>query len=237
MIVWLASYPRSGNTFCRIVLHRLYGVPTYVVYDVDGVAERIGGELIGFRERPASLETMRSSDELYVVKTHRQRDTDVAADDRMICLVRDGRDAVVSWARMVSDGPAEPNSEGYQDRYEAEIQRMVTRPDPIGTGAWGRNVLSWLTPPAPHRVVLRYHELVADPAGSVREAVTSLVPNLLPTDAGDIPSFSELRQVDDRFFRRGTSGTHRDELPEHLHELFWAQPDNVAAMDLLGYPR
>lgn len=55
MIVWLASYPRSGNTFRRIVLHRLYGVPTYVVYDVDGVAQQIGPELMGFRERPADL--------------------------------------------------------------------------------------------------------------------------------------------------------------------------------------
>ena len=35
VIVWLASYPRSGNTFLRIVLHRLYGVPTYSVYDDD----------------------------------------------------------------------------------------------------------------------------------------------------------------------------------------------------------
>jgi len=25
VIVWLASYPRSGNTLLRIVLHRLYG--------------------------------------------------------------------------------------------------------------------------------------------------------------------------------------------------------------------
>ena len=29
MIVWLASYPRSGNTFFRILLHHLYRLPTY----------------------------------------------------------------------------------------------------------------------------------------------------------------------------------------------------------------
>ena len=33
MIVWLASYPRSGNTFLRVVLHNVYGVATYVRYD------------------------------------------------------------------------------------------------------------------------------------------------------------------------------------------------------------
>ncbi len=42
VIVWLASFPRSGNTFLRILLHRLYGVRSSVVYDVDGVAQRLG---------------------------------------------------------------------------------------------------------------------------------------------------------------------------------------------------
>src|ERR1700754_5135896 len=55
MIVWLASFPRSGNTFLRIVLHRLYGVRTSTVYDVDGVAERLGKDLIGFTDRLESL--------------------------------------------------------------------------------------------------------------------------------------------------------------------------------------
>lgn len=59
MIIWIASYPRSGNTFFRVALHRLYGVPTHVVYDVDGVAERIGSELMGARDRPADIRTMR----------------------------------------------------------------------------------------------------------------------------------------------------------------------------------
>ena len=42
MIVWLASFPRSGNTFLRIVLHRHFGVRASVAYDFDGVAERVG---------------------------------------------------------------------------------------------------------------------------------------------------------------------------------------------------
>jgi hypothetical protein len=58
MIVWLASFPRSGNTFLRIVLHRLYGVRTSTVYDVDGVAERLGKDLIGFTDRSGSLSDM-----------------------------------------------------------------------------------------------------------------------------------------------------------------------------------
>jgi hypothetical protein len=53
VIVWLASYPRSGNTFLRVVLHNLYGVPTYSVYeDDDPVAERVGPALVGYRPKP-----------------------------------------------------------------------------------------------------------------------------------------------------------------------------------------
>jgi hypothetical protein len=74
MIVWLTSFPRSGNTFLRIVLHRHFGIRSAVVYDFDGVAERVGRELVGFEDRPASYDEMRGSDELHFIKTHRQRD-------------------------------------------------------------------------------------------------------------------------------------------------------------------
>ena len=32
MIVWLASYPRSGNTYFRILLNHLYGIKTPMAY-------------------------------------------------------------------------------------------------------------------------------------------------------------------------------------------------------------
>jgi hypothetical protein len=63
MLVWVASFPRSGNTFLRIVLHRRYGLPTSVIYDHDGVAERVGGQLIGYTERPGPLAQMRAAAE------------------------------------------------------------------------------------------------------------------------------------------------------------------------------
>jgi hypothetical protein len=51
------------------------------------------------------------------------------------------------------------------------------------------------------------------------------------------PDFDELHRVDSLFFRRGTTGSYRDEMPGDLHELFWDQPDNHAAMTLLGWRR
>ncbi|MEU6249561.1 sulfotransferase domain-containing protein [Glycomyces sp. NPDC047010] len=228
MIVWLSSYPRSGNTFFRIALQRLYGVPTYVVYDVDGVAAQIGPELMDARERPASFAAMRASPEVHVVKTHRQRgDAVIAAEDRAICLVRDGRDSTVSWARL--------NTRDGGD-FAAEARTMILRRSG-GTGGWGQNVLSWRRSEAPAPVWVRFEELIADPVAVVREAVGEAVPELEPVPDAQVPSFAELQAHDASFFRAGATGMHRAELPPDLHELFWAQPDNAAAMAGLGYGR
>ena len=229
MIVWVASFPRSGNTFLRIVLYRLYGVRTSTVYDVDGVAERLGRDLIGFTDRPGSLSEMRAVDEPHFIKTHRQRDADVDEDDRAICLVRDGRDALVSWARQASE--EDPNT------YENELRSTILRVSAVGTGSWGANVLSWLRPPAPHRVILRYEDLIRDPYGAVSPIIATVAPVLGLRPEASIPSLDELRGHDGLFFRRGCTGSHQDELPTELHQLFWSRIDNQAAMALLGYPK
>lgn len=229
MIVWLASFPRSGNTFLRILLNRLYGVQSSTVYDVDGVARRLGEGFVGYEERPASYAAMRASDAVHFVKTHRQRDADVDEADRAICLVRDGRDSLVSWARMMSeDDPTQ---------FEPRLREMIERDTPTGTGSWGRNVLSWLQPTAGQRVVLRYDELIAESVRVVGEAMAALVPEVPPVDGAETPDFAALRGADGRFFRRGVVGSHRDELPAELNELFWSRSGNAEAMALLGYAR
>lgn len=227
--MWVASFPRSGNTFLRIVLHRLYGVRTSTVYDVDGVAERLGKDLIGFTDRPGNLSEMRADDQPHFVKTHRQRDADVDEGDRAICLVRDGRDALVSWARQASE--QDPNT------YEDELRSRILRVSAAGTGSWGSNVLSWLRPPARHRVVLRYEDLIRDPHATVTPIIATVAPTLSLRPAAAIPSLGELRGHDDLFFRRGRIGSHQDELPTELHHLFWSRIDNQAAMALLGCPK
>jgi hypothetical protein len=235
VIVWLASFPRSGNTFFRIALNRLYEVPTYVVYDVDGVAAQIGTDLMDARDRPASFEEMRASDEVHFVKTHRRRDDPVIADeDQAICLVRDGRDAVVSWARLwTADHAGEPD---YETRFAEEARTIITR-STGGTGGWGQNVLSWHRSNSPAPAWVRFDDLIAAPETTVRDAVTKTAPGLAPAAGAAIPTFGELHDREPGFFRSGTVGTHRTELPDDLHDLFWAQPDNEEAMRLNGYQR
>lgn len=232
MIVWLASYPRSGNTFLRAVLHAVYGVPTYSVYaDDDPVAQRVGPALVGYRPKPSDRPSMAASPELYFVKTHKRCKGDGYP---AICLVRDGRDAVVSHARLRASLAVGPSAPSFEVLLRGEITRPYVDGEP-SSGTWGGNVLSWLRSTSAPVVWLRYEQLVVDPIAAVERAVSALVPDLVANRDAAIPRFDDLRNVDRAFFRRGAVGSHRDEMPEELHDLFWAQPENAAAMQALGY--
>jgi hypothetical protein len=114
MIVWVASYPRSGNTFLRILLHELYGQDTYSGFDAsddinmdfpdrnptghkswpDEIRRTIykGGE----DEIRRVLDQLEASEEIFFIKTHNTVDELFGSKCRAILLVRDGRDVLVS---------------------------------------------------------------------------------------------------------------------------------------------
>jgi hypothetical protein len=229
MIVWLASFPRSGNTYLRIALNRMFGVRSSVAYDFDGVARRLGEDFVGLAAEAGDRDALRSSTAIHFIKTHRQRDESIKEVDRAICLVRDGRDALVSYARLVS--------EGKPVKFEPLLADMIQQSSSRGTGSWGANVLSWLQPSRPDWVAMRFEELVQAPTRVVQEAMSTVAPSLTPLAGAVIPDFEFLSRQDSGFFRRGISGSWRDEMPKKLHDLFWAGAENQAAMEALGYPR
>lgn len=190
------------------------------------MAERVGRELVGFQDRSASYDEMRGSVEIHFIKTHRQRDDRIHEADRAICLVRDGRDALVSYAHLRST----------QDRrsFKVILEESILTREEQGTGGWGQNVLSWLQPPAENRTILRYDDLVKEPATAVAKAMKTLHLDVQPHPEATIPTFTELKQVDEGFFRRGQTGTYQDEMPDELQDRFWSIPDNLAAMTLIG---
>ena len=229
MIVWLASFPRSGNTYLRIALNRMFGVRSSVAYDYDGVARRLGEDFVGVAAGAGDRDALRSSNAIDFINTHRQRDGAIKEVDRAICLVRDGRDALVSYARLISED--EPG------KFDQLLADMIQQPSSRGTGSWGANVLSWLQPARPERVVMRFEDLVQMPTRVVQEAMGAVAPSLAPLEGAVVPDFDFLSSHDSGFFRRGISGSWRDEMPTKLHDLFWARPENQAAMQALGYIR
>src|SRR3954468_8987783 len=115
MLVWLASYPRSGNTLLRTIFRNAFGISTYSVYNENearvfdaqggGVTEMVGHANLGSSPE-AFLDQARRSEAPVLVKTH---DRPVDAE-RAIYVVRDGRAACVSYWHFRNELAQRPTS-------------------------------------------------------------------------------------------------------------------------------
>ncbi len=245
MIVWLASYPRSGNTFFRILLHHLTGLKTCSVYD-DWEFDAMGAsDFIGHEPLSKTLPEMEADEAVHFVKTH-----DLPDDERpAIYLVRDGRDSLVSFARYIQTFSSQPR--GRRDRFRKFIWRRVLGWDPFqetleqlivnpggfgrwSFGGWSGNVAGWLDRTVGKTSIVRYEDLISSPIINFQAAIDQLQLNLKPITT-EVPSFEKLQMRWPQFFRKGKSGAWREEMSEHQHQLFWEH--HGEAMHRLGYPR
>ncbi len=229
-MIWLASFPRSGNTFLRIVLYEVYGIESSTFhhetnYPVDA----------NYAEFP-------------IVKTHLLPDELTPADPSIpaIYLVRDGRDCVVSLAHYRQQLIAEDSD------LETDLLEAIDAASGCHFGGWSEHVRRWLPRAS---LVLRFEDLIADPIACTEQ----LRPWLdLPEPRTDrLPSFSELRSRDFRYgsgvahgfdddhrrrwrtgkFRRGRIGAWMDEMPERLHLRFLRQHGpQLAALNYIQNP-
>ena len=223
MIIWLASYPRSGNTFFRILLKRLYGINTPTAYvGGDYTAFEVGKELVGHVPDEWTIEEMAAKSDALIVKTHRRAPDNYPA----IYLHRDGRDSLVSYARKKAE-----KGMPYRDALKELITTCKS-----STGTWGQNVLHWLHRKRANTVYVSYEALITNPERVVEQTLQQLdLDHLMKRKHRSAPAFEELQTINSRFFRRGVIGSYKDEMPDDLHELFWQQPEHQEAMQLLGY--
>src|SRR5436189_5718536 len=114
MLIWVASYPRSGNTLTMLTLEDVFGehrIGTIAAADLKlgemrhelvpgGGNWKPGPMLRGLRGRKL-LDALRGRPEPFFIKTHRLSE----ASDRApaLYIVRDGRDAIVSHAHFVKE--------------------------------------------------------------------------------------------------------------------------------------
>src|SRR5688572_23760025 len=102
MIVWLASYPRSGNTMLRMMLNQVFGCDTYTKY-FSRPGRNSGKNLTGVKPLPGPwpecISTMAADEKTYFVKTH-DRPED---DSRAIYIVRNGFAVVRSYQCYLRD--------------------------------------------------------------------------------------------------------------------------------------
>jgi Sulfotransferase domain len=226
MIVWLASFPRSGNSLFRATLYQLFGVRSGSVFPerrgvdpfLDDVSLHLGED---------SVDAMRDRKAPVFVKTHRIAEADDPSP--AIYLVRDGRDALVSYAHFVK----ERGERGFKTIPLERVREKLIERENHPYGSWSANVRAWTRREAPTALV-RFEELVESPARAVRDAAAS-VGISLREPSGELPSFKELHEKNPIVFRRGRVGSWRSELEAYLEERFWEL--HGAEMLLMGYSR
>jgi hypothetical protein len=111
------------------------------------------GELVGEPASRPPLEQMAASPDLHFVKTHEMPGAD---EHPAICLVRDGRDALVSYAQFLLDTEQKAPKEQRSHLFARTLHDLIATNR--GFGGWSANVLAWTARKAP-TVFLRYEDL------------------------------------------------------------------------------
>jgi hypothetical protein len=187
--VWIASYPRSGNTFLRILLEKIFGLLSYSLYRIEGDThpDPSADALEESPYLPPNWRKRISNDPsaaLTLIKTHDPPEDDHPA----IYLIRDGRPSIHSYFH-------------YTQKYAFE---KVPLTDVIAGacqfGGWSDHYLNWKPRTRPNTLLLRYEDLVANPT----ESIPKLAEFLKATPVGGtLPTFEELQRKQPTFFRRG----------------------------------
>jgi hypothetical protein len=223
MIVWLASYPRSGNTLLRILLNRHFGLRSWSVHG-DGnprdnsaeLAETVGFEPHGPLGEDA-LAAMAAASETFLVKTHELPPP--GRDWPAICVLRDGRSALVSyWHYRNRPGDVGPS-----------LPEVVA--GAVQFGSWSAHAAAWLDAPLSRRLLLRYEDLAA-PSTDTLAAIGEFLGH---TPVAAPPSdFAALNAMAPTHFRGGSDARNVAELQACCPALFDALHGTVQAR--LGYP-
>lgn len=215
-MIWLASFPRSGNTFFRNILYQVYGLESSTFH------------------RDPQYPVIEHYQDYPFVKTH-LLPADIVPNDpgiKKVYLVRDGRDALVSMAHHKKD-IIKPGTDFYNNLLES-----ILGWEDVDFGGWSENVRQWM---AAADLVIKYEDLIADPLREVERL--RQITDLPEPDAERLPTFEKLkfgnpkyggeRGRQDRAFRRGKSGGWQQEMPPELQQLFWEL--HGEAMEIAGY--
>jgi hypothetical protein len=222
MIIWLASYPRSGNTFVRTVLNHAFDVGTYSIYgDKIGIgADRRTTEIVGHMELPADFcyDEARFSKKLFVIKTHEPYNMRKHGQDKAIYVYRDGREATVSYYHHNQDF----------SKTNPSYLQIINGHNDIGT--WSDHYLSWLQMKTENCLFLKFEEIILNPKIAIKNIAFFAH---LTIKSNEIPGFEDLKKVNPKFFRSGKTDSFLDELSVFEQEYFWLC--NGRGMRMAGY--
>jgi hypothetical protein len=232
-IIWLASYPKSGNTWLRAFLHNLMRAPDRP-YDINSLTDLTAGEsATGWyvaldpelannhtdervRElRPLAHRAMsRSSPDTVLVKTHNalvledgQPLITLEVTAGAIYIVRDPLDVVISLSHH--NRHSIDKTIGFLNMQGAQTIANSTNVYEY-YGTWSEHVESWTATPSPTLHVMRYEDMLASPYKSFSAVVKFLgvdAPRQRIEKAIRLSSFQVLKEQERRHgFRERPKG-------------------------------
>ena len=194
-IVWLASYPRSGNTWTRNFLHNLFrvldgkeSVPQdinalgeYTLWDVAGprFEQLLGkplhaasrGEIAAIRVK-VQQQIADEADAPVFVKTHNALVLDrghptinMGATSGAIYIVRNPLDVVISFAHHFGVALDTAIEKMARRGLETDITQHAVYEV---YGSWSENVMSWTRKPHRAIYVMRYEDMLQQPLETFR---------------------------------------------------------------------
>jgi hypothetical protein len=223
VIVWLASFPRSGNTLLRQVLTGVFGLSSVNEEKadrnrMDWPADKVEQLGLATFEQPWDLfyAQATASDRLHLVKTHRPPRDDQPA----IYVVRDGRRALMSYDRYHGS---------FTQGRRPGLLELVLGLDHYG--GWSEHYAAWMDRSGP-TLLLRYEELVA-PTRETVARLSAFIKTPARVEHWTNP-FDELHAMDPRFFRKGQVQWEAEEgWTEAVNQVFFLLHGDLMAQ--LGY--
>ena len=178
--VWLASYPRSGNTLLRTILWQCFSFRSGSIYlnDLDDNHEL--EEYVGHIERTEDRQLIFPARAIPFVKTH-EPDSD---DSPAIYVIRDGRAVMASLWRF------------YRDRFTLD-DIIAGRNHNFGT--WRAHIESWQPWSRRETLLLRYEDLV----GNLQATLNTISGFLnIPILKDSIPDRNTIAATDGKVVRK-----------------------------------
>ncbi|NGO52243.1 sulfotransferase domain-containing protein, partial [Allomesorhizobium camelthorni] len=207
MIIWLASYPRSGNTLIRLLVSQALGLRTYSQYNdrndlgADPDVAATVGHVSYEGKWSAFYKQARAGDDLHLVKTH-----DYPRDEeKAIYVLRDGRSSIVSYRHYI---------ESFGGQAVSLAQTILGA---VPFGGWSDHVKAWRPLQRPNTLFLKYEDIVANREGAIAEIARFLG---LEVAGSAVSQFDELHAKEPNFFRSGSNTRNIEEFDESHLALF-----------------
>jgi len=200
MIIWLASFPRSGNTLLRQILKQVFKQETYSDSNDPGDLgiHQAGKKFAGHQNYVGKwsdfYESAKNSETINFIKTHQPpRDTGKA-----IYVVRDGRAAIVSYLHFIREFHGDTNK---------TLSDVIL--GKTAFGSWSAHLEKWQPLERKNTLLVRFEDL----SQSVEKCISEIAQftGLNPQEPWMNP-LSQFREAMHGFVRQGCNQANIKEL-------------------------